>query len=386
MSIGGRLVKLSLVGLGLGLGQVLSFLFPPTPKSLHRPTTGLYSKEDSNDNQISVYLAAQLSDAKIRSLYAWISCALNGEDERYGNLMLAMAAIFSENTPQELSMLVENAEQEFKKACAGVGNDEEDVCRGPPLSRIEREQHSLGAMGAGQWLGQYKTRPHAILNVENMTSIDDWIKSLPRGCKRTLKKADAQNFTIRTLPIRGRLPAPHSTLAHFRCVVEHEIRVIAGSRNYNETMTNVNDFFDALSESVGRFIGTTRMTGVIKEYRNQDNKVIAFAHEVQKGRTVRGQWFYATNEAAKNYVWFHSVKELVRRAIESDTIDTVDLGPSGSDSFSELKARYKFACVDDWQKVTDYHGPFWYEEDDDTDEENDDDRYMMMQLLRALGE
>jgi hypothetical protein len=110
---------------------------------------------------------------------------------------------------------------------------------------------------------------------------------------------------------------------------------------------------------------------------------------VRKGRTVRGQWFYATDYAAKNYVWFHSVHDLVRRSIEAKGVDVVDLGPSGSDAFSELKERYGFLSVDEWvsysshiahafrfsQKhashvdvnvfcsqpaVADYQGPFWY--------------------------
>jgi len=54
---------------------------------------------------------------------------------------------------------------------------------------------------------------------------------------------------------------------------------------------------------------------------------------------VRGQWFYATDEAAKNYVWFHSVQDLVRRAMAAEGIDVCDLGPSGSDAFSDLKAK-----------------------------------------------
>jgi hypothetical protein len=63
---------------------------------------------------------------------------------------------------------------------------------------------------------------------------------------------------------------------------------------------------------------------------------------------VRGQWFYATDDAARNYVWFHSVHDLVRRSIEAKGVDVVDLGPSGSDAFSVLKERYGFLSVDDW--------------------------------------
>lgn len=256
---------------------------------------------------------------------------------------------------------------------------DEEKTMGAPIPRFEREQASLGAMGAGQWLGQFKTRPHALLDVKNVTHIDEWVKTLPRGCKRTLKKANAQNFTVTTRPINGDEPAPHSSLSHFICVVEHEVRLITSGIE-----GDVEGFFDALSEAVSRYIGTTRMTGEIQEYRNEDGKIIAFAHEVRKGRTVRGQWFYCTNEGAKKYVWFHSVQELVKRAIEAEGVDTVDLGPSGSDDFSELKARYGFESIDDWPAVADYTGPFYYE-GVDFDAEDDDERDRMMQLLRMLG-
>ena len=103
------------------------------------------------------------------------------------------------------------------------------------------------------------------------------------------------------------------------------------------------------------------MTGVVQEYRDENGRVIAFAHEVFKGDTARGQWYYADEEAARRYVWFHSVRDLVRRAIEAPDVDMVDLGPSGSDAFSVLKAKYGFASVSDWHKVADYRGPFRYD-------------------------
>jgi hypothetical protein len=286
--------------------------------------------------------------------------------------MAGFAAVFGTNLPRDsdLIKMAERAEKMFQG---------EEVLIGAPIHRFEREQASLGAMGAGQWTGQWKTRPHALLDVSNMTSIDDWIQTLPRGCKRTLKKANSQNFTVSSKPILGKKPAPHSSFAHFRCVVEHEVRLIA------DVDGDIEGFFSALAEAVSRYIGTTRMTGVIQEYRNADGKIIAFAHEVRKARTVRGQWFYADDEASKSYVWFHSVQELVKRAIESEGIDTVDLGPSGSDAFSELKAKYGFESIDDWPSFADYtSGPFYYEGQDD-DLSDDEDRERMLKLLRMLG-
>ena len=190
---------------------------------------------------------------------------------------------------------------------------------------------SLGAMGAGQWTGRWRTRPHALLDVRGYGDVDEWAKSLPRGARRTRAKSLAQNFTVTSKVIDGDAPAPHSSLAHFRCVVEHEARLLAKSPDA---------FFEALQVAISRYMGTTQQAGVIREYRDAETgRVLAFAHEVQKGRCMRGQWFYGTDAASKRYVWFHSVHEVVRRAIGSDGIDHADLGPSGSDSFTELKER-----------------------------------------------
>ena len=209
---------------------------------------------------------------------------------------------------------------------------------------------SLGAMGAGQWTGRWRTRPHALLDVRGYGDVDEWAKSLPRGARRTLAKSLAQNFTVTSKVIDGDAPAPHSSLAHFRCVVEHEARLLAKSPDA---------FFEALQVAISRYMGTTQQAGVIREYRDAETgRVLAFAHEVQKGRCMRGQWFYGTDAASKRYVWFHSVHELVRRAIESDGVDHADLGPSGSDSFTELKERYGFESVEDWHLVADYSGGF----------------------------
>ena len=307
----------------------------------------LSSSSSSSSNSLAaaqrtVTIVPSLDDEKVASLFAWVSQAFAGEPE-YNNLMLAFAAIFG-NLPEDSEPV-----QMLRKAEQMLPSEEEPV--GDPISIEDREYHSLGAMGAGQWTGQWKTRPHALLELEGINSVDEWVQSLPRGCKRTIKKALAQNFTVTTKPILHRMPAPHSSLAHFRCVVAHEVRLLQGQYG----------FLDALGEGISRYVGTTRMTGEIQEYRNvTTGKVIAIAHEVRKGKTIRGQWFYADDTAAANYVWFHSVYQLVKRSIEEDGVTCADLGPSGSDAFSELKARSGFRSVDDWPAVADYTGDFYY--------------------------
>jgi hypothetical protein len=340
-----RFVMLALLAPSL----VFSFLHnTPTRRSSspsYRPTTALNSDEQT------VSLEMKLNDERARALFAWVSRAFAGVPQ-YNDLFLAIVAIFGNMS--EDSKPIKMA----KEALNHLPDDEEETV-GEAISLERREMSSLGAMGAAQWTGQYRTRPHSLLELSNFTSVEDWIKTLPRGCKRTLKKANAQNFTVTTKPIRGNHPAPHSSLAHFKCVLEHEIRLIAG--------LSPQGFFDALEIAVSRYVGTTRQSGEIQEYRNEDGTVIAFAHEIHKGKTIRGQWFYATDEASRNYVWFHSVQELVRRGIEADDVTVVDLGPSGSDAFTDLKERYGFVSVDDWTSVADYFGPFVYsiEQDDD---------------------
>ena len=311
---------------------------PSAPRTVARaPPVGMSAREE-------VVVQAGLDDEKTRTLFAWISMAFGG-DPRYNNLMLAFASIFAEHQPgSQYAELVADA-----LACMPP----EDEPVGPPVGLRDREYSSLGAMGANQWTGAFRTRPHALLDVRPLGSVDEWIASLPRSPRRTLAKAAQQDFDVVVRPIRGGEPAPHSSCEHFRCVVEHEVRLLG---------TTADGFFDALGHAIGRYQGCTGQAGEIREYRDAaSGRLLAFAHEVRKGRVIRGQWFYSTDEATKRYVWFHSVRDLVQRAIDDERVDVVDLGPSGTDAFSQLKERYGFASVDDWHKVADYRGPFLYD-------------------------
>jgi hypothetical protein len=165
-------------------------------------------------------LEEAIDDEKVAALFAWVSRAFAGDDA-YNNLMYALAAIFGD-LPEGSPIL-----QMLEDAVALLPPENQVV--GAPIPLEERESASLGAMGAAQWTGQFRTRPHALLVVDDLSHVDEWERSLPRGCRRTLKKADAQNFTIVAKPIQGGVPAPHSSLAHFRCVVAHEVRLLSGS-------------------------------------------------------------------------------------------------------------------------------------------------------------
>ncbi|KAL7552436.1 hypothetical protein ACHAWF_015707 [Thalassiosira exigua] len=346
--------------------------------------------DDVPTEPIAVAIDAALTEPGMRRLFAWIKCAFDyDESDRgdgdvyayyYNNIELAIAASFGDNLPEE-SLPAKLMEMALKKegltGSEEPGKEWEEALVGDVIGRRERESASLGAMGAAQWTGQWMTRPHSLLDVRNFTSVDLWIRTLPRGCKRTLKKAtpEAQNFTVTSKPIRGGDAAPHSSYAHFRCVVQHEVRLLS-----NRYGASTSAFVNALAEAISRYMGTTRMAGNIREYRDSvTNRVIGFAHEVSKGRVMRGQWFYCDDVAAKRYVWFHSVRDLVRRAIDDERIDTVDLGPSGSDAFTELKEKYGFESVVDWPAMADYtSGDFIYE-DDQNEKDMGDDMFEMIE-------
>jgi hypothetical protein len=314
----------------------------------------LFGRSKSDSATIELQNLTLDDEETIRSLFAWVCCAFSeDEDPRYNNLMLAFAAIFGTNLPNDSVpvKLLRHARQRHQR----LQQEEQPLMMmvGESLSQHERESASLGAMGAAQWTGQWQTRPHALLETKDYPSIDDWERSLSRGCRRSLQRSRLQNFTVIARPILNHRPAPHSTYDHFRCVVEHEVRLLASTGDMNA-------FLSALSAGISRYMGTTQMTGEIREYRDTEtNRVLAFAHEVRKGRTLRGQWFYGTNEASKRYIWFHSVRSCVERAIESKDLDVVDLGPSGSDAFSVLKAKYGFRSFVNWPSIADYSGPFW---------------------------
>jgi hypothetical protein len=316
------------------------------------------ARNNDDEQSTSVRIDARLSDGRVTELFAWLSRAFAGDAE-YNNLMLAMAAVFGDLAGRDDATGTMVAQ--LKERALRMAPQEEELV-GEAFSTDDREMASLGAMGAGQWTGQYQTRPHALLDLSNYTNVDDWVRTLPRGCRRTLKKALAQNFTVGHQRIRGHAPAPHSALAHFRCVMAHEVRLLTNDEN------DVQGFLDALAEGVSRYMGTTRMAGDIYEYRRGvDGTVMAIAHEVRKGGVLRGQWFYANDEASQNYVWFHSVYRLVERAMATEGVHVVDLGPSGSDAFSQLKSKYGFVNVADWTRVADYTGPFYQRGADGTD-------------------
>ena len=245
--------------------------------------------------------------------------------------------------------------------------DDEEQPVGPILSLEDRQLNSLGPLGAGQWTKQYDEKyPHSLLNVRDIDHVLAWQKSLKRTCRQSLRAVEI-NYTVVAKPITGDEPAPHSSLAVFRCIMEHELRLNLKGKldeNGDDELVDPSVFFGAICEAVERYVISTKMAGTIYEYRLDPAGPIAIiAHEVRKGSVLRGQWCYMTDEAARNYGWFRAAHDLVDRAVQEKDIDVVDLGPNGVDgkldAHAKLKQRYGFELVENWPAVADYRGPFW---------------------------
>lgn len=138
--------------------------FSPPSQQWNQCVGPLFSKPPSPGEQEPIYLESKLTNDRVRSLFAWISRAFSG-DENYSNLMLGMAAIFGTNLNPGSEILQMKNYADSKLPLP----DEEPT--GEATSQYEREEESLGAMGAGQWMGQFRTRPHALLDVSSTSNL-----------------------------------------------------------------------------------------------------------------------------------------------------------------------------------------------------------------------
>lgn len=134
--------------------------------------------EDESDevpNQpISVTIDTELSDDKLKQLFAWVKCAFDFDENSndvygyyYNNMELAIAAVFGNNLPKDslpATLLARAIKSEgLDKQSAGEGSRDkewEERLIGDPIGKRDRESASLGAMGAAQWTGRWMTRPH----------------------------------------------------------------------------------------------------------------------------------------------------------------------------------------------------------------------------------
>ena len=337
-----------------------------------------------DDALAGYYLDPTLTAHRIEELFAWISAATKFNDSRYeeGGPNTMISAIFGQvvdigavETDEDFASwlsyihsLREEAYQQFKFTDCQKG----DIRIGPILTSGERERNTLGPLGAGQWSKQQPEKyAHSLLILngtsKSINTVDDWIQSLPRTCRQTIRKAEKGNCTQQIVVIANDQgePAPHSTLSHFRCVLQHQVRLAQAFCNHQgqNDQNYANIFFDAIFEGIERFLMSINECGSILEFHDSTSqKVIGYCHLVGKGKVLRGQWFYASDEGSRQLLWFRAVRTMVEVAICSG-MEVVDLGPNGVDGMLEahakLKEKYGFGLHEDWPLVADYRGSFW---------------------------
>lgn len=337
----------------------------------HDDVNNLDSSSRDGDSSATSLLDPTLTENRIQELYAWVHCAMNGDD-RYEDLLEAVPAIFGQGT---IGPFLESMKTEAMMQMQDQKNGENRSSI-MALSQEERERNTLGPLGAGQWSGQHPEKfAHSVLLLtEDNQTVKSWIQSLPRKCRKTIRKSkqflEQNNWTYSVRVIKPDLPAPHCSYHHFRCVLQHEIRLATAAFSDNKLKDDAyedygNIFFNAILEGIERFVMSLQMTGSILEYRNGQDKVVAFCHMVAKGTTLRGQWFYASDEASRVLIWFHSVWYMVQCSLDDykSSVTAVDLGPNGLDgqfmAHANLKQKYGFDLYEDWPRVASYRGSFW---------------------------
>ena len=105
---------------------------------------------------------------RTRNLFAWIKCAFNGDENDvyayyYSNIELAIAAAFGDKLPENslpAKLMQMAVKSEGFSGDEGSSKEWDETLVGDEIGRRDREQASLGAMGAAQWTGQWMTRPH----------------------------------------------------------------------------------------------------------------------------------------------------------------------------------------------------------------------------------
>ncbi len=132
------------------------------------------SFDEAPNQPISVTIDTELSDDKLKQLFAWVKCAFDFDENSndvygyyYNNMELAIAAVFGNNLPKDSlpatllarAIKSEGLDKRSLGRCDGDKEWEERLI-GDPISRRDRESASLGAMGAAQWTGRWMTRPH----------------------------------------------------------------------------------------------------------------------------------------------------------------------------------------------------------------------------------
>lgn len=221
--------------------------------------------------------------------------------------------------------------------------------------RLEITQGALGLRSRQGTANPRRRLEHAVGNLRSYKSVDDWVRSLPRSAKTTMKRVHRVVHTVEGIQVRCAGKAPRVVgWEHWSVCVDHETRVMGRIPGF---------VVGSLRFLVGRIT-----EGTIDEFRASDGRLLAWSSMIAKGNTMRNMWFYQRSEAAKCLIWFYTVRMAVERCFELG-LAHLDLGPSHLPSVKELKAKYGFPSTRNWDKETassdsdpryhcDYSGPF----------------------------
>ena len=226
------------------------------------------------------------------------------------------------------------------------------MARGREMHRQpSRLREGFSSLPLGLCSREKLSKTHAIADIGKYEDASSWAKALAsRSCRSTMlkqvpKAAAAWQMVVTSIHPR-QLGAEHAAL-----VLSHETRAMGpGCR--------------ARCSSRIRFSVARSMVGLVEEYRDgATGDLLAWTHLIVKGDTLRAMWFYSATTPrdafrTRPYLWFHSVKRSVGRAIAMKGVRYVDLGTSTSAVVEELKAKFGFDVTRQWRERATYDGPF----------------------------
>ena len=186
--------------------------------------------------------------------------------------------------------------------------------------------------------------PHSVRSVEEFRCWHQWAGTLCRSMKSTLckqvdKTLDQQAISVHTIPTE------QLGFAHFDVLWDHQ------RRKHSAPVS--------LLGACIRFAVAKLMVGSVDEYWSK-GECVAWAATVVKGDTLRAMWFYQKSHVRRWWLWYHSARTAIQRAIIMEEVQWVDLGPSVKSNVSMTKERIGFVSTKEWRSVgwCGYEGPY----------------------------
>ena len=174
-----------------------------------------------------------------------------------------------------------------------------------------------------------RVRPHSVLALADIRSLDDYIKKTDsRSVKTTMKGQIDRVFRETGVEVATNVTTS-AAWEHFRVIFEHESRLLSKPKAFLVTLI--------------RFLCVYVMVGTLDEYRKQ-GKLVAFSCSIVKGKTLRAMWFYQRTEYSQCMIWFHTARLSLLRALAMG-LQHVDLGPSEPCALLTLCLIFCHSCI-----------------------------------------